>query len=68
MLEQLFELIEVGMVTKKIYDGYPLRTEYSLTERGYKMLEAITIMQGIGIDLMLEHGMNDVLCAADFLE
>lgn len=68
LLEQLAELTDVGMVEKKTYDGYPLRTEYALTERGGKMLQAITIMQGIGVDLMLENGMDDVLCAAGFLE
>lgn len=68
LLEQLSELINIGMVIKKVYDGYPLRTEYSLTSRGHKMLKAITIMQGIGIDLMLEHGMTDALRNAGFIE
>ena len=68
LLEQLAELQEVGMVDKKVYDGYPLRTEYFLTERGRKMLEAITIMQGIGVDMMKENGMDDVLRAAGFIE
>lgn len=68
LLEQLIELVDVGMVEKKAYDGYPLRTEYALTKRGEKMLQAITIMQGIGVDLMLENGMDDVLRAAGFLE
>lgn len=67
LLEQLSELLEVGMVEKKGYEGYPLRTEYALTERGEKMLQAITIMQGIGIDLMRENGMEDVLRAAGFV-
>lgn len=68
LLEQLAELLEVGMVDKKTHEGYPLRTEYFLTERGCKMLDAITIMQGIGIDLMMENGMDDVLRAAGFIE
>ena len=68
LLEQLAELIDAGMAAKNIYEGYPLRTEYSLTERGKKMLDAITIMQGIGIELMLENGMDDTLRAAGFLE
>jgi len=32
------------------------------------MLEAITIMQGIGVDLMKENDMDDVLRAAGFIE
>ena len=62
LLEQLRELIEFGLVEKKSYDGYPLRVEYSVTERrGQKMIEAITIMQVIGVDYMLEKGMTDTL-------
>ncbi len=62
LLEQLRELIEFGLVEKKSYDGYPLRVEYSITERrGQKMIEAITIMQMIGVDYMLEKGMTDTL-------
>ncbi len=62
LLEQLRELIEFGLVEKKSYDGYPLRVEYSVTERrGQKMIEAITIMQMIGVDYMLEKGMTDTL-------
>lgn len=62
LLEQLRELIQFGLVKKKTYDGYPLRVEYSVTEgRGAKMLEAISIMQSVGIDYMLENGMSDAL-------
>ena len=62
LLEQLRELIQFGLVEKKISEGYPLRVEYSITERrGRKMIEAITIMQMIGIDYMLEKGMSGTL-------
>lgn len=62
LLEQLRELIQFGLVEKKIFEGYPLRVEYSITERrGRKMLEAITIMQMVGIDYMLEKGMSGTL-------
>ncbi len=62
LLEQLRELIEFGLVEKKSYEGYPLRVEYSVTERrGIKMIEAISIMQMIGVDYMLENGMTDAL-------
>lgn len=57
LLEQLRELIQFGLVEKKTFEGYPLHVEYSITEsRGRKMIEAITIMQTIGIDYMLENG------------
>lgn len=62
LLEQLRELIEFGLVEKKSYEGYPLRVEYSVTERrGKKMIEAISIMQMIGVDYMFENGMTDAL-------
>lgn len=62
LLEQLRELIQFGLVKKESYEGYPRRVEYSITERrGRKMIEAITIMQMIGVDYMLENGMQDVL-------
>lgn len=62
LLEQLKELIEFGLVDKKTYEGYPLKVEYSLTPiRGKKMLDALSIMQDIGINFMLENGMEDIL-------
>ena len=49
-------------VEKKSFDGYPLRVEYSITERrGRKMIEAIDIMQMVGVDYMIENGMADAL-------
>jgi len=61
LLEQLKELIDYGVATKQSFTGYPLKVEYSLTERGRKLLEAVTIMQGVGIDIMKENGMEDIL-------
>jgi DNA-binding HxlR family transcriptional regulator len=61
LMEQLKELLDCGLVAKKTYEGYPLRVEYSLTGRGEKILEALTIMQNIGIELMRENGMEGVL-------
>ena len=62
LLEQLKELIEFGIVEKKSFDEYPLRVEYSITERrGRKMIEAIDIMQMVGVDYMIENGMTYAL-------
>jgi len=66
LLEQLNELSEAGMVEKRIAEGYPLKTQYILTKRGRRMLEAITIMQEIGIEMMKESGMDEVLRQAGF--
>lgn len=59
LLEQLGELMQFGLATKKDFEGYPLHVEYSVTERrGRKMLEAVRIMQLVGIDYMIENGME----------
>ena len=68
LLEQLKEMIDFGMVAKRAFEGYPLKVEYSLTERGIKLLEAITIMQSVGVELMKENGMEDILKANGFVE
>ncbi|MCR5225768.1 MAG: helix-turn-helix transcriptional regulator [Eubacterium sp.] len=68
LLEQLRELISFGLVEKKSFEGYPLRVEYSITERrGRKMIEAINIMQMVGVDYMLENGMTDALIEKEVL-
>jgi DNA-binding HxlR family transcriptional regulator len=62
LLEQLKELQEFGLVGKRTFEGYPLHVEYFLTEdRGERVLEAIRIMQEIGVEYMVEHGMTDIL-------
>lgn len=54
LIDQLKELLKYGMVGKTTFEGYPLRVEYFLTKRGEKMLDAITIMQNIGVELIDE--------------
>lgn len=61
LIEQLQELQAVAMVERTQYNGYPLRVSYSLRERGRKMLQAIVIMQEIGVELMREDGRDDFL-------
>jgi len=68
LLEQLKELHDYSLIDKSSFEGYPLKVEYSLTERGKKLLEAVTIMQSVGIELMKENGMEDVLKAKGFLD
>lgn len=62
LLQHLRELMEFGLVDKIVYKGYPLKVQYFLTkDRGIKILEALAIMQSIGIDYMLQNHMEDVL-------
>ncbi len=67
LLQDLSELIEFDLVRKKKFIGYPLKVQYYLSEdRGGKIMEAINIMQTIGKDYMVEHGMEkkqkEVIC------
>ncbi|WP_316812315.1 helix-turn-helix domain-containing protein [Pedobacter heparinus] len=45
---QLSELEAQGMVAKKLHDGFPLRVNYSLTERGKHLLPIIALMDEWG--------------------
>lgn len=67
LLEQLAQLVEAGLVSKKTSGSYPLRSEYAITSRGLKTLEAITIMQEIGVEVMLERGMEEPLRQAGLI-
>lgn len=62
LLEHLKELIDYGFVEKKSFEGYPLHVEYSLTkDMGTQILEALRIMQHIGIDYLKRNGMEHIL-------
>lgn len=68
LIDQLKELSEYGIVNKISYEGYPLKVEYFLTARGIKLLEAINIMQSVGVELMKEHGQENILREKGFIE
>ena len=61
LLQHLNELQDFGMVQKEQYEGYPLKVEYFLTDKGQKMLSVIITMQEIGIELMKEDGKEEFL-------
>ncbi|GIO54776.1 winged helix-turn-helix transcriptional regulator [Paenibacillus cineris] len=61
LLQHLKELISSGIVDKIKTEGYPLHVEYFLTERGRRLLDAVLIMQEIGIDYMVERGQTELL-------
>lgn len=54
LMEQLNELISFGVIHKEKSIGYPLKTNLSLTSRGETLLEAIHIMQRVGIEIQNE--------------
>lgn len=69
LIEQLKELMAFGIVGKNVFEGYPLRVEYFLTENsGQKILRALEIMQEVGIEFMLEQGMKDILIERGVIE
>lgn len=68
LLEQLNELLDFGVIAKNTFEGYPLKAEYCLTGRGSQLLQAITIMQDVGIGLMKENGMDDILRVNGFID
>lgn len=63
LLQHLRELKSCGIVDKIKTEGYPLHVEYFLTERGRKLLDAVLIMQEIGIEYMVERGKPNFLIA-----
>jgi DNA-binding HxlR family transcriptional regulator len=68
LLEQLKELAASGFVDKKSHDGYPLRVEYFLTEsQGGKILEALKIMQLVGIEHLRRSGVEESELRENFL-
>lgn len=61
LLEHLNQLRENGLVDKITYDGYPLKVEYFLTNRGKQILKAIIIFQEIGIEVLKEKKLFNTL-------
>ena len=61
LIEQLKELQDFSLICKNTFVGYPLKVEYYLSDRGTKLLNAVKIMQDIGIEYMIENGMKDIL-------
>lgn len=61
LLQHLKELKDDGLIDKINYDGYPLKVEYFLTNRGKEMLKAIMIFQQIGIQIMQENNTYHLL-------
>ena len=61
LLEQLQELKKFGFIDKNSRESYPLKAEYFLTERGEKVLNAVKIMQNVGIEYMIDNRMENIL-------
>ncbi len=51
LLEHVNELLKYKIVDKISFEGYPLKVEYFLTERGVELRNAIEILQKIGLSI-----------------
>jgi DNA-binding HxlR family transcriptional regulator len=48
LVQELKNLVEVGILTKKAYSEIPPRVEYTLTEKGRRILPVIDLLIQIG--------------------
>jgi DNA-binding HxlR family transcriptional regulator len=55
----LKELIADGFVNKEIIPEVPVKTVYSITERGKNAINIITVLRDYGFQLMEEDGIKD---------
>ena len=56
LLQHLNELIDAGIIAKKDYNTYPLRTDYYLTELGEKLLPTLEALQEFGKEFIKQGG------------
>lgn len=56
---QLRELELDGFINRKVYPVVPPKTEYSITEKGIRSIEIITMIRNYGIELMKEYDINE---------
>jgi DNA-binding HxlR family transcriptional regulator len=54
LIQHLSELVECGIVGKKVYEGYPLKVEYFLTKVGCDFIKGLEIFQEIGREMLRE--------------
>lgn len=59
LIQHLSELIECEIVEKKTYEGYPLKVEYFLTERGWEFLKGLEVFQKIGQEYLSQDDNKD---------
>ncbi|MCA5014298.1 MULTISPECIES: winged helix-turn-helix transcriptional regulator [unclassified Enterococcus] len=68
LLEHLHELIQFEFIEKRSFSGYPLKVEYSLkSPSGPKIVEALSILQSIGIDYMIKNGDKQLLIEKEII-
>ncbi|MEL6972971.1 MAG: helix-turn-helix domain-containing protein [Bacteroidota bacterium] len=58
LTSQLRELEANGFVDRKVYPVVPAKVEYSITERGLKVIPIIETIRNFGLELMEEEGIE----------
>ena len=58
LTSQLRELEAEGFITRKVYPVVPPKVEYSITERGQKVIPLIISIREFGLDIMKEFGIE----------
>lgn len=51
LIQHVNDLVEYKIISMYKHPGYPFKSDLKLTDRGYKLIEAIKILQSIGLDI-----------------
>lgn len=66
LTQTLKELEREGFLSKKVFPEVPPRTEYTITDKGKRAVEIITVLRNYGLELMKEEGIDyDALIKAE---
>ncbi len=55
---QLRSLEENGFITRKVYAVVPPKTEYTITEKGLRVIPLIEAIRAVGVELMEDAGID----------
>ena len=69
IMEQLDELITLGLVSRVVHvRKKPTMIEYALTNRGAMLLKCLRKMMDVGIGIMMDYHMEEVLIQEGYIE
>ena len=69
LFEELNELVEMGLVARIVHVKKKSQfVEYALTNRGAQLLKCLRKMMNVGIEIMMDYGMNDYLEQEGYIE
>lgn len=69
LTSELAELIELGLVTRLVHIKKQAQyVNYALTNRGAQLLMCLRKMMNIGVEIMMDYGMMDLLMKGGYVE